>query len=123
MARKSHEEAEAGLHDQTQLLPRPQLIFVLCIMAIALMVCFIDQNGIGVLLPTISRDLHAQSSITWAGTSALIANTVSVWKQFLNLSKLLSRCSTGVSSTLRPAQRSLRSKEHLHLRFDAPFSQ
>ncbi len=77
MARKTREEAEAALHDQTQLLPRPQLIFVLCIMALALNVCFIDQNGIGVLLPSIARDLNAQSSITWAGTSALIANTVS----------------------------------------------
>jgi p-aminobenzoyl-glutamate transporter AbgT len=90
MARKTHEEAEAALHDQTQLLPRPQLIFVLCIMAIALMVCFIDQNGIGVLLPTISRDLHAQSSITWAGTAALIANTVSILRKLPNLSHRLS---------------------------------
>ena len=77
MARKAQEEAEAALHDQTQLLPRPQLIFVFCIMALALMVCFIDQNGIGVLLPSIARNLNAESSITWAGTSALIANTVS----------------------------------------------
>lgn len=76
MARKNQQEAEAALHDQTQLLPRSQLIFVFCIMATALMVCFIDQNGISVLLPSIARDLHAQSSITWAATSALIANTV-----------------------------------------------
>ncbi|KAK4504907.1 hypothetical protein PRZ48_002870 [Zasmidium cellare] len=68
--------AEAALHDQTQLLPRGQLILVFVIMATALMVCFIDQNGIGVLLPDIARDLNAASSISWAGTSALIANTV-----------------------------------------------
>lgn len=77
MARNT-EDAEAALHDQTQLLPRAQLIFVYSVMSFALMVCFIDQNGIGVLLPSIARDLHAQSSITWAGTSALIANTVSI---------------------------------------------
>jgi MFS family permease len=76
MARKNQDEAEAALHDQTQLLPKRQLIFVFCIMDLALLVCFIDQNGIGVLLPSIARDLNAQSSISWAGTSALIANTV-----------------------------------------------
>lgn len=31
---------------------------------------------IGVLLPAIAKDLHAESSISWAGTSALVANTV-----------------------------------------------
>ncbi|EMC96294.1 hypothetical protein BAUCODRAFT_469862 [Baudoinia panamericana UAMH 10762] len=69
-------DAEAALHDQTQLLPKKQLIFVFLIMDLALLVCFIDQNGIGVLLPDIARDLNASSTITWAGTSALIANTV-----------------------------------------------
>jgi len=67
---------EQTLHDQSQLLPKKELIFVFCMMSLALLVCFIDQNGIGVLLPDIARDLHATSSISWAGTSALIANTV-----------------------------------------------
>lgn len=75
MARHSG-NLEATLHDQTQLLPKRELIFVFCMMSLALLVCFIDQNGIGVLLPDIARDLHATSSISWAGTSALIANTV-----------------------------------------------
>ncbi|KAK0942641.1 Nuclear aminoacylation-dependent tRNA export pathway component, partial [Friedmanniomyces endolithicus] len=70
------DDAEAGLHDQTQLLPKKEVIFVFLIMSLALLVCFIDQNGIGVLLPDIARDLNAASSISWAGTSALIANTV-----------------------------------------------
>jgi MFS family permease len=43
---------------------------------LALLVCFIDQNGIGVLLPSIAKDLNAESTISWAGTSALIANTI-----------------------------------------------
>ena len=76
MTRKTQEEAEAALHDQTQLLPKRELIIVFFIMALALLVCFVDQNGIGVLLPSIARDLNAQSSISWAGTSALIANTI-----------------------------------------------
>ncbi|KAK0278204.1 hypothetical protein LTR35_009527 [Friedmanniomyces endolithicus] len=75
MGRKT-DDAEAGLHDQTQLLEKRQVIFVFLIMSLALLVCFIDQNGIGVLLPDIARDLNATSSISWAGTSALIANTV-----------------------------------------------
>ncbi|KAK5118595.1 hypothetical protein LTR85_008060 [Meristemomyces frigidus] len=70
------ENAEAALHDQTQLLPKKELLTVFGIMSLALLVCFIDQNGIGVLLPDIARDLDASSSISWAGTSALIANTV-----------------------------------------------
>jgi len=76
MPNKVKEDAEAALHDQTQLLPKRELLLVFCIMSLALLVCFIDQNGIGVLLPDIARDLHASSSISWAGTSALIANTV-----------------------------------------------
>lgn len=75
MGRKT-EEAEAALHDQTQILPKKQLILVFLTMALALLVCFIDQNGIGVLLPDIARDLNAADSISWPGTSALIANTV-----------------------------------------------
>lgn len=73
---KKTEEAEANLHDQTQLLPKAELIRVFCIMSLAMLVCFIDQNGIGVLLPTIAKDLNAESTISWAGTSALIANTI-----------------------------------------------
>ncbi|QIX02159.1 hypothetical protein AMS68_007676 [Peltaster fructicola] len=68
--------AEAGLHDQTQLLQKRELLIVFGTMTAALFVAFLDQNGITVLLPSIARDLNAQSSITWAGTSALVANTI-----------------------------------------------
>ena len=74
--RKDGQDHEAQLHDQTNLLPKRELMFVFAIMALSLCVCFIDQNGIVVLLPSIAKDLHAQSTIAWAGTSALIANTV-----------------------------------------------
>ncbi|GAB7354796.1 hypothetical protein MBLNU459_g5189t1 [Dothideomycetes sp. NU459] len=73
---KETADLEAALHDQTNLLPLRQLLKVFFCMAFSLCVCFIDQNGIGVLLPSIARDLHASSTIAWAGTSALIANTV-----------------------------------------------
>jgi MFS family permease len=68
--------AEQALHDQTQLLPKKELLIVFSIIALSLCICAAEQNGIGVLLPSIARDLDAQATITWAGTSALIANTV-----------------------------------------------
>lgn len=70
------EKEEAKLHDQTNILPKRQLILVFSIMSIAMLVCVMDQNGISVLLPDIAKDLDAKDSVTWAGTSALIANTV-----------------------------------------------
>ena len=73
---KETKALEAALHDQTNLLPLRELLKVFFTMSLCLCVCFIDQNGIGVLLPSIARDLNAQSTIAWAGTSALIANTV-----------------------------------------------
>lgn len=68
--------AEATLLDQFDLLPKKQLLIVFSALALSLLICFIDQNGIGVALPTIGRDLHAEATVSWAGTSALIANTV-----------------------------------------------
>lgn len=67
---------EPELKDQTNILPKGQLITVFCGLAFALFISFVDQNAIGVALPTIGRDLDALDTITWAGTSSLIANTV-----------------------------------------------
>lgn len=64
------------LTDQTNILPRRQLIAVFLAMSVALFICMVDQNAISVALPTIGRDLNAMDTISWAGTSALIANTV-----------------------------------------------
>lgn len=74
---KGHEKPkEPELKDQTNLLPQGQLITVFCGLAFALLISFVDQNSIGVALPTIGKDLDAIDTITWAGTSSLIANTV-----------------------------------------------
>ncbi|CZT18934.1 uncharacterized protein RCC_04779 [Ramularia collo-cygni] len=73
---KRQENAEAKLHDQTNLLGFRDLMVLYAIMSLSLMVCSIDQSSIGVLLPSMGKDLNAQGSISWAGTSALIANTV-----------------------------------------------
>src|SRR3569833_3232473 len=67
--------AEKALHDQTNILPRKHLIVALGTLSLTLGITMIDQNGISVALPTIVRDLTAQNTISWAGTSSLIANT------------------------------------------------
>lgn len=68
--------AEKSLHDQTNILPKGQLVIVFAALAVSLLFTFVDQNGISVTLPTIAKDLHAENTISWAGTSSLIANTV-----------------------------------------------
>lgn len=68
--------AEKALHDQTNILPFGQLMVVFSGLATSLLITVVDQNGISVTLPTIARDLGAQNTISWAGTSSLIANTM-----------------------------------------------
>lgn len=68
--------AEKALHDQTNILPIGQLLIVFAGLACSLLITFVDQNGISVTLPTIAKDLNAQNTISWAGTSSLIANTM-----------------------------------------------
>ncbi|RDW68983.1 uncharacterized protein DSM5745_08743 [Aspergillus mulundensis] len=68
--------AEKALHDQTNILPRGQLFVVFTGLAISLFITFVDQNGISVTLPTIAEDLNARNTISWAGTSSLVANTM-----------------------------------------------
>ncbi|TVY88394.1 putative transporter [Lachnellula willkommii] len=60
----------------TNILPKAKLVVVFCGLAFALLICFIDQNSIGIALPTIGKDLNCATTIAWAGTSSLIANTV-----------------------------------------------
>lgn len=66
---------ELTIHDQTNILPTGRLLVVFSALASALLITFIDQQSIGVVLPTIGRELDSSSTITWAGTSSLIANT------------------------------------------------
>ena len=71
-----HPEAEKGLKDQTNILPRGQRLIVLAALSASLMISFIDQNSIGVALPAIGKELNAENTISWAGTSSLIGNTM-----------------------------------------------
>lgn len=61
---------------ETSILPRAKLLVVFAGLSFALLVSFIDQNSIGVILPTVGKDLDCANTIAWAGTSSLIANTV-----------------------------------------------
>ncbi|KAK8091954.1 hypothetical protein PG997_002315 [Apiospora hydei] len=67
--------AERALTDQTNLLSRSRLLTVFAVLSLSLLISFIDQNGIGVTLPTIAADLDAGDTISWAGTASLVANT------------------------------------------------
>ncbi|KAF1357364.1 MFS general substrate transporter [Lizonia empirigonia] len=69
-------QIEKTLVDQTNLLPRARLIIVFGTLAFAFLITYADQNGIAVILPTMARDLNAQDTISWAGTSSFVGNTV-----------------------------------------------
>lgn len=68
--------AEGQLVDQTNILPKGRLLILYATLSLSLFICYADQNGIAVALPTIAREFDAADTISWAGTSALIANTV-----------------------------------------------
>ncbi|CAH0040213.1 unnamed protein product [Clonostachys rhizophaga] len=68
-------KAELTLHDQVEHLPRQKLIAVFGLLALTVLINFIDQNGISVALPTIAAELDARDTISWAGTASLLANT------------------------------------------------
>lgn len=68
--------AEKALQDQTNILPFAQLMVVFIGLATSLTITFVEQNGICLTLPVIARDLSAKDTISWAGTSSLIANTI-----------------------------------------------
>ncbi|KOS38702.1 hypothetical protein ACN38_g10471 [Penicillium nordicum] len=76
MATSTTKGSPVVVHDQTNLLPRTQLLVVFGTLAIAFLIAYADQNGVGVALPTIARELNARDTISWAGTSSMIANTV-----------------------------------------------
>lgn len=58
------------------LLPRKQLIVVLLSISMGMFIAFADQTAVTVGLDEIGRELNSQSTINWAGTSSLLANTV-----------------------------------------------
>ncbi|KAF2756462.1 MFS general substrate transporter [Pseudovirgaria hyperparasitica] len=68
--------AERALTDQMKILPKSQLYAVTSILSIAMLATYMDQNGVSVTVPIIGTSLGAEDTISWAGTSSLVANTV-----------------------------------------------
>ncbi|EGV64972.1 hypothetical protein PSN45_005325 [Yamadazyma tenuis] len=58
------------------ILPRKNLIILLCSMSLTLMLSFADQTGVTIGLSTIGKDLHCETTINWAGTASLLSNCV-----------------------------------------------
>jgi MFS family permease len=52
-----------------------RLIVILGCLAFALFVSFIDQTSVSTALPAIAKSLNAYDSISWVGTSFLVAST------------------------------------------------
>ncbi|KAK8870131.1 hypothetical protein IAR55_000701 [Kwoniella newhampshirensis] len=69
------ETPEVVLQDQTSRLPKAKLLLLFAGLQTALFLSFIDSTSVSTILPIIGKDLNASSSITWAGTGFLVANT------------------------------------------------
>ncbi|OJD40845.1 mfs transporter [Diplodia corticola] len=52
-----------------------RLVVILSVLAFTLFVSFLDQTSVSTALPAIATDLNAFETISWIGTSFLIANT------------------------------------------------
>jgi hypothetical protein len=57
MSLKKQQAAESALHDQTNFLPHKQLLVTFSVLAITLLVYFIDQIGVGQILPTVGKEV------------------------------------------------------------------
>jgi hypothetical protein len=53
----------------------PRLLVILSALAFTLFVSFLDQTSVTTALPSIAKSLNAFESISWVGTSFLVANT------------------------------------------------
>ncbi|OAL23371.1 hypothetical protein AYO22_06421 [Fonsecaea multimorphosa] len=70
---KPEGKSQIELTDQTQRLPFARLIVVYLCLAMCFFVSFLDVNSTTTALPAIARSLGISSTITWVGTSYLLA--------------------------------------------------
>lgn len=63
------------LHDQSSRLPTAKLLVIFLGLQLALFLSFLDSTSVSTAAPIIGRDLNASDSISWVGTSFLVANT------------------------------------------------
>jgi MFS family permease len=75
------------LQDQAVQLSPSKLLIVFIGLQAALFLSFVDATSVSTILPIVGSDLDAASSITWAGTAFLVANT-----SFQIISSRLSDC-------------------------------
>jgi MFS family permease len=61
--------------DQSTLVSPKRRIVIFLSLALALFVSFLDQTSVSTSMPAMGQDLDATSTISWVGTSFLIANT------------------------------------------------
>ncbi|KAL8287175.1 hypothetical protein RQP46_003627 [Phenoliferia psychrophenolica] len=68
-------KAAFALQDQSTRLEGSKLFVVFFGLQLALFLSFLDSTSVSTAIPIIGRDLNASDSITWVGTSFLVANT------------------------------------------------
>jgi hypothetical protein len=64
MSNSREAQAEAALHDQTDLLPRTKLVIVFSTLALTFLGVSANQNSITVILPAMAHDLDAFDTIS-----------------------------------------------------------
>jgi hypothetical protein len=74
-ARVSRNSELLDTQDYTHRYSFSRLIIILGCLAFALFVSFIDQTSVSTALPAIAKSLNAYDSISWVGTSFLVAST------------------------------------------------
>ncbi|KAJ1023102.1 hypothetical protein NDA16_003255 [Ustilago loliicola] len=70
-------EHKVELQDQTNFLPRKQVIVAFAGLSAALLVALLDQSIISTALPTITASFHAGNDASWLSTSYLLTSTAS----------------------------------------------
>ena len=68
-------KVKVSLQDQTNFLPRKQVILVFAGLSAALLVALLDQSIISTALPTITSSFHAGDESSWLSTSYLLTST------------------------------------------------
>lgn len=68
-------KVKAGLQDQTNFLPKKQVILVFAGLSAALLVALLDQSIISTALGTITESFHAGNESSWLSTSYLLTST------------------------------------------------
>lgn len=72
---ESATEHKVALQDQTNFLPKQQVILVFIGLSAALFIALLDQSIVSTALSTITADFHAGNEASWLSTSYLLTST------------------------------------------------